>query len=510
MSIMGLDIGTTGCKAVTFNENGAILAKAYREYPLLHPMSDRSELDVHLLWQRVVEVIQEVNLQMSKDPVIAMAVSSQGEAVVPVGHDGQPLDNIVVTFDNRTLEQYHWWQRTVSTQTVFEITGMPLHPMYSLNKIMWFKRQRPDLYSQTWKFLCVEDYVIHRLGLPPAIDYSLAARTMAFDVRRKEWSTQMLSWAGIEENLLSRVVPSGTSIGEINQEVAKQLGFNHKVMVAAGGHDQPCGALGAGITSPGTAMNAIGTSDVVCPAFDRPILSEQMRQANYSCYPHTFPDTYVTIAFNLTGGLLLRWYRDTFCQVEIAIALQTGQDPYDLIIDQASPDPADVLILPHLVGSGTPAMDPLSRGAILGLSLSTTKAEMTRAVLDSTNYEMCLNLESMAKLGIRIDELRAIGGGAKSRRWLQLKADVFGKPVVSLQVSEAACLGAAILAGTAAGVFGSIDAGVKACVRSSECFTPDPIQHKLYEERFQRFCGIYPLLEGFNHGYAKEPAVDSR
>ncbi len=488
---------------MAFDSAGATLARAYREYPLLHPLPERSELDVHGLWQKVTEILREVNQQVTQDPVAALAIACQGEAVVPVGHAGQPLDNVVVTFDGRTLEQHRWWQQAVGPQAVFEITGMPLHPMYSLNKIMWWKSQRPELFKQAWKFLCVADYMVHRLGLPPVIDYSLAARTMAFDVRREQWSGQMLGWAGVDEGLLAEAVPAGTCLGEVDHQVAAELGFRQKVLVVAGGHDQPCGALGAGIIRPGSAMNALGTSDVVCPAFARPILSEAMRQANYSCYAHTYPGAYITIAFNLTGGLLLRWYRDTLCQSEVATAQRRGQDPYDLIIDQASPDPADVLILPHFVGSGTPTMDPLSRGAILGLTASTTKADLTRAVLDCTNYEMRLNLETMAGLGIRIDELRAVGGGARSARWLQLKADVFGKPVISLQVAEAACLGAALLAGSAAGVFSSIDAGVDASVRVARRFTPDPRQNALYQERFERFCRIYPLLQEFNHDLAQ-------
>ena len=499
MSIMGLDIGTTGCKAVAFDEAGAILARAYREYPLLHPQPGWSELDVHRLWQDVSEVLREVNAQVTRDPAVALAISCQGEATVPVGQDGQPLDNLVVTFDARTMEAYRGWQASAGSQAIFEITGMPLHPMYSLNKIMWWKKHRPAIYRHAWKFLCVEDYIVHRLGLAPAIDYSLAARTMAFDVRRKQWSAQMLILAGVDERLLAQAVPSGTLLGEINPALAAELGFGSKVKVVAGGHDQPCGALGAGITRPGIAMNAIGTSDVVCPAFARPILSEAMRLGNYSCYAHTYPNTYVTIAFNLTGGLLLRWYRDTLCQGETAAAQAAGQDPYDVIIDGASPDPADVLILPHFVGSGTPAMDPISRGAILGLSVSTTKSELTRAVLDCTNYEMRLNLEKMAELGIEINELRAIGGGARSPRWLQLRADVFGKPVTSLQVSEAACLGAAILAGNAVGVYASLAEGVKATVRTAQRFEPDPREHARYAERYQRFCSIYPMLQAFNH-----------
>jgi xylulokinase len=277
MSVMGLDIGTTGCKTVVFDETGTILAQAYREYPLLHPLSDRSEIDVFLLWNRISEELLEVNLQVKADPVVALAVSCQGEAVVPVGSDGQPLDNFVVTFDNRTLEQVKQWEETASSQTIFEITGMPLHPMYSVNKMMWFKNHKPALFKKVWKFLCVEDYIIHRLGLTPSIDYSLAARTMAFDIRKKEWSDQMLTWAGIDRDLLARVVPSGTCVGEMDSKIATELGFRPKVKVVTGGHDQPCGALGAGIIQPGIAMNAIGTSDVVCPAFAQPILSRQMR-----------------------------------------------------------------------------------------------------------------------------------------------------------------------------------------------------------------------------------------
>ena len=505
MSVMGLDIGTTGCKAVAFDANGAMLARAYREYPLVHPQPGWSELDVHALWQRVGEVLREVNAQVSHDPAAALAIACQGEATVPVGWDGQPLDNLVVTFDSRTLETSQAWQQTVGSQVIFEITGMPLHPMYTLNKIQWWQKQRPEIYRQAWKFLCVEDYLIHRLGLAPAIDYSLAARTMAFDVRRQAWSRQMLDWAGVDERLLAQAVPSGTLLGAVNPAIAAELGFEGKVQVVAGGHDQPCGALGAGITRPGIAMNAIGTSDVFCPAFAQPILSEAMRLANYSCYAHTYPITYVTIAFNLTGGLLLRWYRDTLCQGETAAAQAVGRDPYDVIIEQASPDPAEVLILPHFVGSGTPAMDPISQGAILGLSVATSKAELTRAVLDCTNYEMRLNLETLAGLGIEIHELRAIGGGARSARWLQLRADVFGKPVVALQVSEAASLGAAILAGSATGVFASIEDGVQAGVRAGQRFEPDPQQHARYEERYRRYCGIYPLLQSFNHGMARPP-----
>lgn len=503
MSLAGLDVGTTGCKAAVFNPEGKLLALAYREYPLIHPQPGLSEHDVEMVWSKVREVLREVNAQVKRDPIKALSISCHGEAVVPVAKDGSHLYNFVITFDDRTIPQYRRWMEEVGAWRVFELTGMPLHPMYSINKIMWFKENRPDIYERAWKFLCVEDFFNYKLGGEAVIDYSLAARTMAFDVRRLAWSEEILSLAGVDEALLARPAPSGTVVGQVSRQIARELDFSSPVAIVTGGHDQPCGALGAGIIKEGIAMNATGTSDVVCPAFQAPILSKAMLEGNYPCYPHTFPGMYVTIAFNLTGGLLLRWYRDTLCAEERQEAERTGRDVYDIIIERASPEPANIFILPHFVGSGTPSLDPTSRGAILGLTLDTTKADLSRAVLDSTDYEMKLNLETMKRIGIRIEELRAIGGGAKSPFWLQLKADTFGLPVVALKVSEAAGLGTAILAGAAIGEFEGIRQGVEATFRPGRVYEPDPAQNARYEARYRRFVEIYPLLRRFNRSLSE-------
>jgi xylulokinase len=339
MSLLGLDIGTTGCKAVVFDYDGRILGQAYREYPLLHPRNDWAELDANRIWNLTEEVLKTAIASAKNDPVKALSISVQGEAVVPVKKDGQVLCNFVVTFDKRTQPQYEWWNQTLGKQRIFEISGMPLHPMYSVNKIMWFKENMPELFGKAWKFLCVEDFIIYRLTGETVIDYSLAARTMAFDVRKKVWSEEILGKADIDSRVLSSVVPSGYVVGKVMQPVADELGMTGDVFVVTGGHDQPCGALGAGIIGAGMAMNAIGTSDCVCPAFEKPILTSSMLEGNYSCYPHVVGDMYVTIAFNLTGGLLLRWYRDTLCQYEMEEAAKTGKDVYDIIVERASPVP---------------------------------------------------------------------------------------------------------------------------------------------------------------------------
>jgi xylulokinase len=481
------------------SSEGAVYAFSYREYPLLHPQPGWAELDPAAVWACIGQVIGEAASVSVRDPICALGVSVQGEATVPVSRDGSHLYNFVVTFDERTAEQCAWWERSAGSGRLFKITGMPLHPMYSINKIIWFARHMPGLYDRTWKFLCMEDYVLMKLGVEPTIDYSLAARTMAFDLLRKDWSDFILSRSGVERGSLARIQPSGSVAGTVPPGIARALGLPRGVAAVTGGHDQCCGALGSGVIEGGMAMNATGTSDVLQPVFTEPKIGKAMLDNNYCCYPHVKKDMYTCCAFNLTGGLLLRWYRDTFWQPEMKEAARSGLDVYDIIVDGASQKAPPLYILPHFVGSGTPTLDPRSSGAMLGLTLATTRGEVSRALLDSLNYELRLNIETLEGIGIPIREIRSVGGGAKSNRWLQMKADVFGKPVTSLSVSEAACLGAALLAGVAVGIYTSVDEGARAAVRVGKTYEPRAEEHDRHTERFEVYRRIYPSLRRIIH-----------
>ena len=497
MSLLGLDVGTTGCKAVAFDLEGNVLARAHREYPLVHPQPGWSELDTLGIWENVSEVIQGVNQQLGADPVRALSVSCQGEAVTAIDNTGQPLCNFSVSFDHRTVPQAQWWREHFGAKKVYDITGMPLHAMHTINKIMWYKQNRPELYKKSVKFLCVEDFINFKLTGEFATDWSLAGRTMAFDIINKCWSDEVLQAAKVDRELLPNVHPSGTAIGQVLPKVANKLGLKG-VVVATGGHDQPCGSLGAGIIERGIAMNATGTSDVICPAFDEPILSEAMLSGNYSCYPHVVSGQYVSVAFNLTGGLLLRWYGDTLCDAERAIAINSDKSIYEVIIEQASEDIKSLFFLPHFVGAGTPYLDSYSRGALVGLTIATNKQDISKAVLDSTDYEMKLNIELMNEAGLGIQQLRAIGGGAQSKKWLQMKADTFGLPVSSMNVSEAASLGAAILGGMGTGSFNDIQEAVKSMVHVATTYEPNEEQTRLYQEKYQQYKQLYLVLKDYN------------
>lgn len=500
MSLLGLDLGITGAKAIVFDLEGRIMGQAYREYPLLHPQPGWAELDSIQVWEAAKECIREaVALACGADPVKALSVSCQGEAFTPVSKDRKVLGNAIVCLDQRNLAQHRWLEEHLGRERIFRITGMPLHPMYTLSKLVWLREHDPTTFSSTWKYLCYGDFALFMLGVEPAIDYSVAGRTMAFDVTRNEWSAELLELAGLSASHFAEAKPSGTAVGVVPREVAADLGLPEGVVACTGGHDQPCGALGAGIVREGIAMDATGTVECITPVLSKPVLSDQMLRNSYCCYSHVKRGMYITLAFTFTGGSLLRWYRDVLGHEEREAASRTGADVYGVILSKASSSPTGLLALPHFAGSGTPTFDAESKGAILGLTLETTKADLMQALLEGLTYEMKLNLERLDQAGVGIEELRPIGGGAKSEFWLQLKADVLERTVKSLHVSEAACLGAALLAGLGAGLYSSLDDAAQNVVRVKRSYEPDAQRSALYREVYDVYRDLYPAVASLLH-----------
>jgi xylulokinase len=503
MSLLGLDVGTTGTKAVAFDLDGRVVGAAYREYPLISPQPGWQELDPDHVWSCVKSVLAEVARATRRDPIQSLGISCQGEACMPLDKQGRCLANSLVTFDERTADKPAWWLRHLSKGDVARISGMPLHGMYTINKIMWFKENRPDVFAKTWKFLCFEDFVQFRLGLSPVMSYPLAARTMAFDLHKGDWSDQLLGIAGIDRGLLPLTKPSGENVGVIPDAVADEIGLPRGVVVATGGHDQPAGALGAGILESGEAMYATGTVECICAIFDAFKLTDAAVEGNVCCYPSCVPGLYASLAFNFTGGALLKWYRDTFATLEKREAEETGRDVYDIICEKIeNREPESILILPHFTMTGTPWFDTASRGAMVGLTFSTSRDDIVSAILSGVTYEMKLNLDLLLTAGIRINRLRAIGGGAKSPTWVQRKADIMGLPIAVLEITEAAALGVAMLGGKAAGVVDKLGDMARHVVKVKEVREPDANRHDKYQELFEIYRDIYPSIKDVNHRLA--------
>ncbi len=505
MSLMGLDIGTTGTKANVFNERGELISSAYREYPLLYPRPGWIELDPEQVWDNVRAAVAQAACGAPGDPVRALAISVLGEAAVPVDKHGASLANSIVGFDNRAAELFERWIANVDAAEIMRITGQPPSQMFTIVKLMWIKQHQPDLYRKIHRLLTFGEFAQHKMGLEPRIDYSVAARTMAFDIHRKCYSERVCALAGVSPELFGPAVSTGHVVGKLGVRAASQLGLPAGCLVCAGSHDQPAGALGSGVTEPGVAMDATGTVECFAVAMVEPVVNETMLSNNLACYPHAVPQRYISLAYNFSGGSLFRWARDTFGEWEKAEAERRSVDVYQLLTEQMASEPTDVLVLPHFTMAGTPHMDPNPVGAIIGLTLGTTRAQFLRAVLEGISYELKLNLDILASAGVSVREFRAIGGGAKSDFWLQLKADMYGRPVVRLQVAEAASLGMAIVAGVALGIYSSAAQAAQALVVRRETFLPEPRKAAHYDMMLARYRELYPALKawqkatGFRH-----------
>ena len=492
MSLMGIDVGTTGCKVVAFDEAGAVLAQAGREYPLLSPNPGWYELDPEQVWSYIRECLRAVNTQVGHDPVTALSLSSQGEAMVPVSENGRVLANSPVSSDRRNAKQTAEMEAALGRERIFELTGQPMSTIYTLPKLLWWRDNAPEIIEQAWKFLCYVDFVAYKLGVEPVIDYSMAARTLAFDYRTEDWSDELLAAGHIRRDQLSRPLPSGEIIGEIPRALAAELGFSGSVKVVTGGHDQPAGALGAGVLQPGTAMLAIGTTEALVAVTEKP--RKPMLGYNVSCYHHAAPGSFIALSGNQTGGRLLRWYRDELGAAERAIAAETERDVYDVIIEQIDDAPGDMILLPYFVGSGGLHDDPSATGVVIGLSFDSRRADIVRAILEGLTYEQALCIRLLNEAGVDVNRIRAIGGGSRSERWMQIKADITGLPISVIHTSEAASLGVAMLAGCATGVYRGLEDAAAQLIKVRKTFYPRPERAAHYQRQLTLYGDLYTAL----------------
>ncbi len=500
MSVMGIDIGTSGCKAVVFADTGTQIANAYREYETLTPQQGWAELDSGLVMDSCMAVIAEAAAACAdSDRVRAVGVSSQGEAFTAVGADGEYLSRGMVSFDTRAAGIAERWSRGFGAKRLYRATGHTPHPMFTLFKLLWVKEKQPEVWKHARAFYCFEDLLHHRLGLEPAISYPLAGRTMLFNVQTHRWDDEILDAVGLDPERLARPVRSGEVVGAIPVKTATHLGLEPGVIVVAGGHDQPCGALGAGVLASGSAVYGMGTAECITPAFEHPVFSDALFRSNLCTYDFTAENMYTTVAFSLTGGNLLRWYRDEWAAAEAAEAARRGTDVYEAILASLPKAPTELLVLPHFTPTGTPHFDTESTGAILGLRLTTTRHEVLKALLEGVTFEMKLNVDILNNSGIVIEQFLATGGGARSRALTQLKADVLGRPITTVAVTEAGCLGVAMLALQALSGE-NLKAIVERCVRPDVVLEPNPENAEIYAARFQQYHKLYPALRNLRRG----------
>ncbi len=383
---------------------------------------------------------------------------------------------------------------------IASITGLRPHEMYSISKIMWMKRNRPELYRQAKHIFLMEDYVVFQLTGNAQIDYSLATRTMAFDITALKWSEEIFREADIDMELMSTPVQTGTSAGVIRKEIAKQTGLSGLTQIISISHDQVAAAVGAGVFTSDIAVDGAGTVECVTPVFDGLPDPQVMYNGYYSVVPYVVPGKYVCYAFSYTGGALIQWCVDTLAKKEKEFAKALGISINEYLENQfseqgTSPDGVTgMLVLPHFAGAATPYMDTASKGVICGLNMESSVSDIYLACMEGVVYEMALNMEYLKDSGICCKMLHATGGGAKSKLWMQMKADVLNIPITALKTVDAGTVGSAMLTGIATGCFENLEDAAAHMVEKKQVYYPRQEMHEKYQEVYKKYRKLYKAV----------------
>jgi len=491
MSLLGIDVGTTGCKAAAFSEDGREIVRAYREYPTIHPREGWAELDSPAVWESVREVIAEAAAATSGDPVAGLCVGSMGEAVTPVSGDREILGRCILSSDTRGREYIDALAEKIDQEAFYRINPNILGPNYTLPKLLWLKEHEPRLFERTDKFLLWAGLVAYMLGCEPCTGYSLANRTLLFDLNECDWSDELLAAVGLAREKLPRCRPEGGIAGTVEDKIAAELGLPRGVKVVVGGHDQCFNALGAGIARPGRAVDGIGTFECITPVYDRVPEPALMLRNGLNVEHHVLPGLYVSFLYNQAGSLV-RWFRDTFAKGE-----KEREDVYELLGSEMPVEPTSLFVLPYFEMTGPPRFVTEASGVIVGLKTSTTRGEIFKAIQEGVTFYLAEGVRALSEMGIDTSEFVATGGGAKSDGWLQIKADVFGVPFVRPAITECGLAGAAMLAGVATGAFASVAEAIERFFRIERLFEPDARRHRIYRERLAKYAELFPLMSDY-------------
>lgn len=490
MKIAGLDIGTTGCKLTVFESSGAFLDKAYRDYPVKRGGSVH-EVQVETILTAVMSVMREI---AAKHPDIAgIGVTSFGETFVLTDEAGNPLHAALLYTDPRGSEECRELTEKLGGRNIASITGLKPHEMYSISKLMWMKKHRNEIYRQARHAFLMGDFVVFHLTGNAQIDYSLAARTMAFDITALNWSEEIFRLAGVDMGLMSRPVPTGTSAGRVLPKLAAEMGFSPELQIVSISHDQVAATVGAGVFTSDIAMDGAGTVECVVPVYDSIPELRAMYDGNYAVVPYVIPGKYVAYAFSYTGGALIQWCVDTLAKKEKELAAERGISVNELL-EQGAAKPTGMLVLPHFAGAATPYMDTGSKGAILGLTTASTVSDIYCACMEGVVYEMVLNMEWLKESGIHFKMLHATGGGAKSEAFMQMKADMLNIPITALATADAGTVGGAMLTGIAVGCYNGLEDAAGHMVEKKKVYEPNPQMHKKYKKIYQRYRQLYDAV----------------
>jgi xylulokinase len=491
---IGLDIGTSGCKASVVGKDGTVVRYAHREYSTTSPRPGYIELDARV----VLDAAREVLSKVAGPDVCAIAIASIGEAVVLLGDDDRVLAGSIYYSDIRGIEEVDDIKEAMSPEDILLATGMPVGPMFSANKLLWIKKNEPELYKAARCKMLFGDFISYMLTGEKVVDYSLASRTMLFDIKKRDWAHEVADTIGLDTDGFSKPVQSGTVIGKVRGAVARDLGLPEGTLVVAGGHDQTVAALGSGAVRPGESFDGMGSSECLTVVLGEGEVNPLMTRYGFCCEPHVIPDTFVTLAFNASAGAAIKWYRDIFEYQRLSKEIEAGENAYAILDSEIADEPTDILFLPYVSGSGTPWFDSQTGGAFIGLRQGQRKEDLYKAVLEGICYEIKYNETLLEKCGLSLHSIIAAGGGAQAARLMQIKADIMNRRIDVLENWEIGTVGLALICAGAMGDIDDIGAAAGSIARIARSYEPDASNAAHYAQKLKEYRSIYTSIKSLS------------
>ncbi len=503
-TLLGIDLGTTGVKAALFSAaDGQVIASAFFDYPLYHPQPGWAEQQPGDWWKATIAAIRACLEEAASHGVMpadvrGVGLSGQMHGVVLLDEQSMVLRPCIIWADQRSEPQCRWMTERVGAAKLIDYVSNPALPGFSAPKALWVRDNEPDIFARARTLLLPKDYIRFMLTGVKAMEISDAAGTCLLDVKRGEWSREVLDAIGFDPSLLPPVVPADKICGTITAQVAQLTGLIEGTPVAGGGADNACGAVGNGVVRAGLALVSIGTSGVVLAHTGTPQVDRSGPVPRVHTFNHAVPHAWYLMGVTQGAGLSLRWVRDNIGLPEVAIERWAEVDAYSTLAKEAEHVPAGsdgLLFLPYLQGERTPHLDAYARGGWIGLTASHNRRHLVRSVLEGVAFSLKDCFAIIQEQGLTLEQVRATGGGAKSPLWRQIIADVLGVELVTTNAQEGPAFGAALLAGVASGIYSSVQQACDATVRIVDRTEPQQATAPVYTHMYEQYRALYPALK---------------
>lgn len=487
--LLGIDLGTMGVKSTLYSLNGGIVGNHYEEYALHAPKPRYAEQSQEEWWEKTKLTIKEILAQsrVSPNDILGIGVCGQGHGLSPISKDGDFLYPCITWVDQRTDEQVKWILENVGEEKVLGINMFIVDNAYTAPKILWLKKHMPTAYQNAEYFLLPTDVLKYFLTRRFSTDVTNAFATDMFDVRKRDWSDELLKEYDIPRDKLPKVSRGEEVIGEVTDKAAQESGLAKGTPVVAGGLDAPVTFYGAGFVKPGRGVDMTGTVGVV-------MIAGEAAGMPLAIVPGI---SVVGWAGSQAAASIYRWFKNEFCEIEDLLGERTKTDVYQLLnqeAEQVPPGSRGLIVTPNFIGQRRPG-NVNSQGIAFGLNLTTTKAQVNRAILEGLAYEIRRSLQSILATGARCDEIRAIGGGGKSRLWRQIKADVIGIPYCRINIDEGGTFGAAVMAGVGVGAYPDLVSPIERIIKVVERAEPRDESKAIYDDLYRFYCSLEGTLQ---------------